>query len=95
VSRAKSLRLLALPLGAALLAAGCGGGQAASLQPGDAAAAASTPAAAATTPAAASGPVAPLTGLPATAAVAARPAIAVRLPLEGGVGLNDADLVYQ
>jgi DUF3048 family protein len=96
VSRATSLRLLALPLGAALLAAGCGGGQAASLQPGDAAApAASTPAAAATTPAAASGPVAPLTGLAASAAVAARPAIAVRVPLQGGVGLNDADLVYQ
>ena len=96
VSRAKSLRLLALPLGVALLAAGCGGGPAASLQPGDAAAsAASTTAPAATAPAAASGPVAPLTGLPTSAAVAARPAIAVRVPLEGGIGLNDADLVYQ
>jgi hypothetical protein len=95
VSRAKSLRWLALPLGAALLAAGCGGDQAANLQPGDAAPAASTPAAAATTPAAASGPVAPLTGVPTSAAVAARPAIAVRVPLEGGIGLNNADIVYQ
>jgi hypothetical protein len=97
VSRAKSLRLLALPLGAALLAAGCGGGQAANLRPGDAAAtsAAGTTAPAATAPAAASGPVAPLTGLPTSAAVAARPAIAVRVPLTGGIGLNDADIVYQ
>ncbi len=96
MSRAKSLRLLALPLGAALLAAGCAGGPAASLQPGDGpASAASTPAPAATAPAAASGPIAPLTGLPTSAAVAARPAIAVRVPLEGGIGLNDADLVYQ
>jgi Protein of unknown function (DUF3048) N-terminal domain/Protein of unknown function (DUF3048) C-terminal domain len=93
VSRAKRL---ALALGAALLAAGCGGGQAANLQPGDAAAtSAASPKPAATAPAAASGPVAPLTGLPASAAVAARPAIAVRLPLEGGIGLDDADIVYQ
>jgi Protein of unknown function (DUF3048) N-terminal domain/Protein of unknown function (DUF3048) C-terminal domain len=96
VSRAKSLRLLTLPLGAALLAAGCGGGPAASLQPASGAPpAATTPAPAATTPAAASGPVAPLTGLPASAAVVARPAVAVRVPLEGGIGLNNADLVYQ
>jgi hypothetical protein len=92
VSRAKSLAPL---LGVALLAAGCAGGQAASLQPGGSATAASAPAAAATTPAAAAGPVAPLTGLPASAAVAGRPAIAVRVPLDGGIGLNDADLVYQ
>jgi hypothetical protein len=95
VSRAKWPRLLALPLGAALLAAGCGGGPAASLQPGDAAATSAAATSAAATPAPASGPVAPLTGLPTSAAGAARPAIAVRVPLEGGIGLNDADLVYQ
>ena len=96
MSRTKSLQLLALPLGAALLAAGCGGGPAASLQPaGTAPTSAATPTAKATAPAAAAGPVAPLTGLPASAAVAARPAVAVRVPLDGGIGLNDADLVYQ
>ncbi len=95
MSRAKSLRLFALPLGAALLAAGCGSGAAASLQPGDSAAPAATTAAPATTTRTASGPVAPLTGLPTSATVAARPAIAVRLPLDGGIGLADADLVYQ
>ena len=94
MSRAKSPRPLALSLGAALLAAGCGGGPAASLQPGDGPTSAATTTAAATAPAA-TGPVAPLTGLPVSAAVAARPAIAVRVPLEGGIGLNDADLVYQ
>jgi hypothetical protein len=72
------------------------GGQAASLQPGDATApAASTPAAAATD---SRGGV--RTGRAADRAAgqrggAARPAVAVRVPLEGGVGLNDADLVYQ
>jgi hypothetical protein len=98
VSGAKSLRLLALPLGAALLAAGCsGGGPAVSLQPNSAApsAAATTAAPAATTPAAAAGPVAPLTGQPVAAAVADRPAIAVSLRLESAVGLDKADLVYQ
>jgi hypothetical protein len=96
VSRTKSLRLLVLPLGAALFAAGCGGGPAASLQPaGTAPTSAAGPTAEATAPAAASGPLAPLTGLPVSAAVAARPAIAVRVPLDGGVGLNAADLVYQ
>jgi hypothetical protein len=96
VSRTKSLRLLALPLGLALLAAGCGGGPAASLQPaGTAPTSAASPTAKPTAPAAASGPVAPLTGLPVSAAVAARPAVAVRVPLDGGIGLNNADLVYQ
>jgi hypothetical protein len=96
VSRPKSPRWLALPLGVALLAAGCGGtSPAADLQPNGAApTSAASPTAAATTPAAAAGPVAPLTGLPTTAAVAARPAVAVRLPVDG-VGLDKADLVYQ
>jgi DUF3048 family protein len=94
VTRATTLRLV-LPLGVALLLAGCGGGPAASLQPNTApTSAATTPAAAPTTPAA-TGPVAPLTGLPVTAAVAARPAIAVRLPVSGGTGLEQADLVYE
>ncbi|HST64588.1 MAG TPA: DUF3048 domain-containing protein [Mycobacteriales bacterium] len=95
MTRATTLRLV-LPLGAALLLAGCGGAPPASLQADSTApaAATTTPAATATTPAAA-GPVAPLTGLPVSAAVAARPAIAVRLPVSGGVGLEQADLVYQ
>jgi len=94
VTRATTLRLV-LPLGAALLLPGCGGNPA-SLQPNTAApaTAATTPAAAATTPAA-TGPTAPLTGLAVTAAVAARPAVAVRLPVSGGVGLEQADLVYE
>jgi hypothetical protein len=95
VSRAKSLRLLALPLGAALLAAGCAGGASASLRPGDAPGSATASREPASTAPTASGPLAPLTGLPTSAAVAGRPAVAVRLPLDGGTGLNDADLVYQ
>jgi hypothetical protein len=96
VSRAKSLRLLALPLGAALLAAGCGGGgSAVSLRPDSSGPATTTPAPAATTPAAAAGPLAPLTGQPVAASVAGRPAIAVSLPLGSAVGLDRADLVYQ
>lgn len=93
---ATRVRIL-LPIGAALLVAGCGGGSpAASLDPNSAppTSAAATSAPPGTTPAAA-GPVAPLTGLPTTAAVAARPAVAVRLPVTGGVGLERADLVYE
>ncbi|HEY6748288.1 MAG TPA: DUF3048 C-terminal domain-containing protein [Mycobacteriales bacterium] len=96
MTRATTLRL-ALPLGAALLLAGCGGGPAASLQPNSPAptATATTPAAAAPSKPAAAGPVAPLTGLPVAATVSARPAIAVRLPVNGATGLEQADLVYE
>jgi hypothetical protein len=91
--------LLALPLGAALLAAGCTGGTpTVSLRPNSSApttAAPTTPAAAATTPATASRPLAPLTGLSVTESAAQRPGVAVSLPLVGGVGLDKADLVYQ
>jgi Protein of unknown function (DUF3048) N-terminal domain/Protein of unknown function (DUF3048) C-terminal domain len=94
VTRATTLRLV-LPLGAALLIAGCSGGPAASLQPNPAApsTAAATTSAAPARPAA--GSPAPLTGLPVAAKVIARPAIAVRLPVSGAVGLEQADLVYE
>jgi Protein of unknown function (DUF3048) N-terminal domain/Protein of unknown function (DUF3048) C-terminal domain len=101
VSRARSLPFGAALLSTALLGTalltGCGGPTpAVSLQPNSAgpSSAATTAAQAASTPAPA-GPVAPLTGLPTTAAVAARPAVAVSVPLRGGVGLDKADLVYQ
>lgn len=92
----KTTPRLVLSIGAALLVAGCGGGPAANLQGNSAAppTAAATPTRTAAA-AAAAGPVAPLTGLPVTAAVAAHPAVAVRLPVSGGVGLEQADLVYE
>ena len=87
---------MVLPLGAALLVAGCGGGPAASLQPTTAApTTAATPTAAAPTRPAVTGAVAPLTGQAVAAKAATRPAIAVRLPVSGAVGLEQADLVYQ
>ncbi len=96
MSRAKTLRLV-LPLGAALLVAGCGSSAPkASLQPlgtTPATAATTTPAAAGPTPDA--GPVAPLTGSATTALAAGKPAVAVALPVEGAAGLDRADLVYQ
>jgi len=90
-----------LPFGAALLLiAGCGQGERASLQPAAPASSAPTAAASptptgATAAAPGAGPVAPLTGLPVSAAVARRAAVAVPVPLSGGLGLDRADLVFQ
>ena len=80
---------------AVALAAGCSqAGPAVSLAPTTGPAPATTTGTAEPTQAA-TATLGPLSGVPVTAAVAKRPAVAVALPVTGAVGLDKADLVYQ
>jgi hypothetical protein len=78
---------------AGLIAAGCGTSSSTGLP-----AAAPSPSASATpspTPSPAGEPLAPLTGLPSSPSVAARPAVALAVAGSQPAGLSDADVIYE
>jgi hypothetical protein len=82
--------------GAITVLAGCSSGTGSAAKPG--LTPATSPSASrpvGTAGAAAAGPVAPLTGLPATDSVAQRPAVAVAVASPDPVGLNAADIVFE